>query len=80
MSELPQYVRQIVASVADHHGVTVAQIMGPRQHRLIARARQHAYAALRDRGASYPQIGMWLARDHSTVLYGDRAHRARLAA
>lgn len=77
MSEQVSY-RQIMADIAAKHGVTVAAIYGPSgERRRVVPARQETYAVLRERGWSYPKIGALLARDHTTVIYGVRAHKAR---
>lgn len=65
---------------AAEHGVTIAQLQGPQQHRQIAHLRQDLYRELHDTGLySTPEIGRLLGnRDHTTVLYGIRKSRERL--
>lgn len=72
--------RQIVAEVAARHGVTVAEIIGPRRLKYIVHARQEAMYELRQRTSfSYPHIGQLLGeRDHATVIHGERKHKARM--
>ena len=77
---MPAYARQIVTRVADENGVRVADLLGPSHARRVSWPRQAAYVQLRDRGLSYPQIGRIMGRDHTSVLSGERAHRARAAA
>lgn len=45
-------------------------LMGNYRFAFVVRARQALYLALRKRGWSYPRIGRFLDRDHSTVIYG----------
>lgn len=65
----------VIEAVADSHGVTVADLVGPRRDQQIARARHHAMHQLHSElGLSSPVIGRLLGnRDHTTVLYGLRA-------
>lgn len=46
----------------------------------VSRVRQAAYLVARDNGAAYCRIGKRLSREHSTVMQGVRAARARVAA
>lgn len=75
IGDLPERVREIVRVVAQERGVSVADIMGFRQTGRIADARQECYRRLRAMpwGGGQPsllQIGVWLHRDHTTVLHG----------
>ena len=67
---------EIIASVVcDVFGVTIKALRGPRQHRDAARARAaFMWLAWNLTGASSAQVGHFLNRDHSTVIYG--SHRA----
>jgi chromosomal replication initiation ATPase DnaA len=47
-------------------------LLGTYRFRFIVRARQALYLALRRRGWSYPAIGRFLSRDHSSVIYGTK--------
>lgn len=60
--------RQTLQRVAREHGLTVtAMLDGKRLHAL--EARRDAYAALRAAGYSYPEIGSFCGRHHSTVMH-----------
>jgi chromosomal replication initiator protein len=80
--------REIIAEVAESHGLTPAHFESPIRTKRVAHARQEAMWACRQvKGRdgkprySYPFIGRLLGgRDHTTVLYGERQHAARLAA
>ena len=78
----PASVDAIIAKVALEHGVSAAELLSDTRWQKVAHARQHAFAAVRGmpRKPSYPQIGRWFGRDHSTVVHGVRAHEARRSA
>lgn len=75
---IPPRVRAIIRSAALEHGVTPADILGDSRSRKITRARWEAMEACRELvmpggdNPSFPQIGRWFGRDHSTVMYGLR--------
>lgn len=74
-------MRQVIADVAEKHGVTVAQLQGSSRERSLSYARQEAmYEARRITQKSLPLIGQYLNRDHTTILHGVRAHAARIGA
>ena len=71
----------IAAEVTEKHGFTLAMLRSPYQYRTIAHARQEAMARMVEAGRwSTTQIGRFLNWDHTTVIYGARAHRQREAA
>lgn len=70
---------QILADVAQRHGIPIADIKSRSRLRPIVHARQEAMALMRDEGRSLTQIGLFLDRDHTSVIWGDRAHRQRNA-
>lgn len=53
-------------------------ILGDSRKRPVAYARHYAMWLLRELGYSLPEIGRQLRRDHSSVLFGVRAHAARV--
>ena len=64
--------------VAKAHDITLEQMFSKRRHKGEAMARQAFWAELYARGTwSYPQIGALCARDHTTVMFGIKAHMAR---
>lgn len=74
-ADLPDRVREIIRLVAQERGVSPADIVGYRKTGRIADARQECYRRLR--AMSWPgghpslmQIGVWLHRDHTTVMHG----------
>lgn len=64
-------LHDILRLVARTHGVTVADLKGPAQERLISQPRHVAmWLCSRHSGRSLPVIGYYLNRDHTTVLNG----------
>ena len=68
----------VVRQVAEARRLPLERVMGRDRHAIVVRARQAAMARLRaEFGDSYPKIGRFFGRDHSTVLHAVRAHGAR---
>lgn len=74
--------REIVEHVCDKHRVRYWEITGSTRTRRIVAARQEAFYRLREeRQLTWLQIGKLMGGfDHTTVLHGWRAHRAKLDA
>lgn len=71
-------MREIAKDVARAHRLTLDEMKTPTQARRIAWPRQEAMAAMRATGRySYPQIGRFFGMDHTSVIHGVRAHKAR---
>jgi chromosomal replication initiator protein len=72
---IPHRVLQMIKAVAWDHGVSVAEILGNGRRARICAARRDAMRAVRwmdfgdGRQPSYPQIGRWFGRDHTTVIH-----------
>lgn len=59
----------VFAAAATEHHVTVAQIVGDTSHATIMLARRDVVRVLREEHQlSYPEIGLLLDRDHSTIM------------
>lgn len=72
-------VRQIVAEVAERHGITINLMFSHSRQEKLSLARHEAmYEAYREAGATLPQIALVMRRDHTSVLHGIRQHQARL--
>ena len=70
---------EIVKAVAKHYRITEAEIYGRTKPVRIARARQVAMYLIRTKlKLSYPRIGKFMGRDHTTVLSGRRAVARRI--
>jgi len=63
---------QVVSLVAEHYGLTVEQLRGPKRDRDIVVPRQiAAYLSREETDASLVRIGGALGgRDHSTIIHG----------
>ena len=74
-------MRQIVAEVALKHDTTPELIIAHGRLKAIVWARQEVMWRIRlERpDLSYPQIGRFFSRDHTTIIHGVRAHAARLS-
>ncbi len=79
---IPPRVLNIIQAVAFGHGVSLCAVLGERRTQILVSARHEAMwrvRALQWRGMgrhghpSYPQIGRWFNRDHSTVVYAVQA-------
>jgi len=72
-------IRDLVEPVLQRHQLTWKDISGRSRRRPIVMARQECMWVMRSAGMSYPLIGRFLRRDHTTVLHGVRQHeRTRL--
>lgn len=61
---------EITNMCADLFGVPAAEIMGRKRLRHIVYARYALYTALRHRGWTFPQIGKFFGRHHTSVIHG----------
>lgn len=69
----------IFIEVCDKHGVSANEMRGERKHPIYTQARQEFYyRAKKETTRSYPVIGRFINRDHSTVLKGIKVYEARL--
>ena len=67
----PSRMRLLALQVADKHGLTVEDMRSECRKQRFGRARQEFYYRARTELArSYPQIGRFLNKDHSTVIHG----------
>jgi len=74
----PASLTQLLRQVAEERGISAADLKGRARAPAIAAARQifmaRAYATGR---FSLPQIGRFLKRHHTTILYGVRTHAGK---
>jgi chromosomal replication initiation ATPase DnaA len=61
---------KIVGAMALSNGVTVEDLRGPDRRHDICEVRFKVWAALRAANYSYPHIGRYFRRDHTTILSG----------
>lgn len=57
--------------------VRLEDVFGQSRQKAISRARHACWYVMRQRGASYPEIGDLWGRDHTTVLSAVRVHELR---
>ena len=73
-------VAQIVSTVSARYRVTPEQIMEHRRFQAFSWARHVAfYLARESTSLSFPAIGKYFNRDHSTVIHGWNVVRERMA-
>ena len=73
--------REITEVVARATGVTWAEIVSRSRDRHIVLARHLAFYFIRaSTNMSYPQIGMYFAMDHASIIYGRKKVERRLDA
>lgn len=74
----PPTATDLVASIAARAELTVQDLRSVKRTKLFVTVRQEAMYALRmQHDWSYPQIGQFLRRDHSSVIHGARKHAER---
>ena len=78
----PVTMREIAHDVCRRHGLTLGELTSTRRTRRISWPRQEFMAlAMALKHTSSPMVGRFLGgMDHSTVLYGVRAHWKRVGA
>ena len=73
--KMHEYVREF----CEQHSVEFKSITERRRDRgWVIRLRQRLFYELHIRGHSLPEIGEFLNRDHTTVLWGKRRHLKRI--
>lgn len=73
-------MQEEAAKICGAYGITLADIRAADRSARLARPRQHLMYNLCRQGLTYSEIGRFLSRDHTTVMHGESAHAARLAA
>jgi chromosomal replication initiator protein len=72
-------VEEVARVVADHFNVSVPWIRSPRRQAKVMRPRMIVmYLARIVAGRSYPQIGKYLNRDHTSVIHGHYRIQAQM--
>jgi chromosomal replication initiation ATPase DnaA len=72
-------VKALIVAVAEAHGLTVELL---RKHKQLSGVRDEAVYVVRRLfpGVSYPMLGRYLGRDHSSLVDGNQRFERRLAA
>lgn len=81
-AEIPAPImRALAEEIASIYSVTVESLIGHSRNQKVSRARQHLmWALLCEPKLSTTKIGLFLGgRDHTTILYGAKAHARRRA-
>ncbi len=73
-------IRQVCRDVMKRHGISHDDFYSKSRKRPVAWARQEAMAIAHDAGKSLPMIGRHFGMDHTSILHGVRAHKARSGA
>ena len=68
-------VRRYARDIAFWHGIPASEILSSNIKRHVALARGDVMRRLRREGHTTTQIGRWLKRDHSTVVYWTGARK-----
>lgn len=79
---IPDAVVRIIRVIAEHNRVAPRDIIGRNLARDVCQARAAAVYAIRSTATcrlsrSYPTIGHWFGRDHTTMLYAAKVHATR---
>lgn len=74
---IPPRILNVIAAVAFEHKVAVDDVLGRSGERQVEMARKEAMRCVRrltyaGKEPSYPQIGRWFDRHHTTVLHACR--------
>lgn len=74
---VPKWVREIVEQCARSHRVLVSELLGDSQRKAAVSARHEAFYAVKATKPtlSFPQIGRWFNRDHTSVIHGVSKHQ-----
>lgn len=62
--------REIVGQCAELFGVSSKDLLGRNRTRRVVYARYALYSALRQRGWTFPQIGMFFNRHWASIIHG----------
>lgn len=62
-------VRRYCREAAEQFGVSVDAVMHSQERKKACKARQLVMLRLRDDGFTFPQIGKWKGRHHTTVMH-----------
>lgn len=73
----PQTVQEVIAAIAKAFCFLPSQIVSDFRHGPLVRARQVTAYVLVKRGNSYGRVGVWMGRDHSTIIHAVRQFEAK---
>jgi chromosomal replication initiation ATPase DnaA len=65
----------VARQIADEHGLTLEQVRQKNNSQVIMKCRDEiSYVLRRSYHYSYPDIGVVLNKDHSTIMLGEKRH------
>lgn len=64
----------LALDVAQRNNLPLASLLGRSRYLSVCRARRELMFVLRQHALSYPEIGILLHRDHTTVMYAIRRY------
>lgn len=73
---IPPRIRPIIADACLSHGVAIHDVLSRARKRRVVACRNEIFYRLRrdDATRSWPRIGGWFGRDHTTALQGAAMH------
>jgi hypothetical protein len=76
--QLPLRVSRIIREACTAHGVRIADLMDGKRTRHICLCRNEVVYRIRDHATppSFPTIGRWVGRDHTSCLWAASRHAA----
>lgn len=77
----PLKMREICVQVAEKHGISTDELKSQsRDARLIPARHEFYFRCVREAELSLGQIGAFMGRHHSTILWGVNKHASRIGA
>jgi len=75
---MPDWIREIVCSVSEKHGVPPREVLsGSRVHAVVSARHEAIYLVkARKPHLSTTKLGQWFRRDHKTILYAIAKYQA----
>lgn len=75
----PQWLRDLVFSIAEKHGIDASLIVGRDRRRFVVAARNEVFYLARfhvlpSGTPSFPNIARWFGREHTAVIFGAARH------
>jgi chromosomal replication initiation ATPase DnaA len=72
-------MEQITARVSEEYKMSVRELRGASRARIFNEPRRIIWCEAHDNGYSYPVIGRFFGRDHTSIIYGVKAHEGASA-
>lgn len=67
----PERFRDLIIKIADDHNIHAAEMIGDSRRDPVVEARHEAMYRIKEMwpALSYPRLGKWFARDHTSCIY-----------